>query len=200
MKTIRILGAAATLLIMSTSNAASLSLEYVGNNNVVDGVVQAQVGDVLIFNVVMDFSDTFILNGVEVSSATLGGGFGVEFDPEILEYDSYLSSGIGDDLLRRDPDVSNGLLSDAGFGDVGGLTGPDVVAAITFVAAAQGNVTIGTLPGGFVTSEFVSAVDFVSFVPVDYLGIDVAVVPVPAAVWFMLSGVGCLLGFARKAK
>ncbi len=62
--------------LIACANAASISLNYVGEADVVDGAVQVFVGDIVTFDVLMDFTD----------EPTIGGGFDILFDTTGLAY------------------------------------------------------------------------------------------------------------------
>jgi len=157
------------------------------------------IGVTVAFDLIMDFSGTQLIGGTEQSEITLGGGFGVNFDASILQFASYDSAGLGDPFFGRDPDVMDGLLESGAFGDFNGLTGPDLVATMSFIAVAGGDTSIALSATAGDAGPFISAADFTTILDVEFGSADVAVVPVPAAVWFMLSGLGALVGFGRKS-
>jgi hypothetical protein len=202
----KMIGAAALMGVMASANAASLSLVYTGENAVVDGVVQAEAGDALTFDLIMDFSGMQMIGDSMQSEITLGGGFDIAFDSSLLAFDSYVGNENAgfESSFTRDPEVEDGLLTGGAFGAFGGLTGPDLVATITFIAA-EGPGGATTIALGADTSgtagPFVSAIDFATLLNVEFGSVDVEVapIPVPAAVWFMLSGLGALVGFGRKS-
>ncbi|MFK7886460.1 MAG: VPLPA-CTERM sorting domain-containing protein [Gammaproteobacteria bacterium] len=188
----KMIGAAALMGVMASANAASMSLMYTGDNQMIDGVIQAEGGDALTFDLIMDFSGD--------GEITLGGGFDINFDAAGLTFDTYQSAGLGEASFGRDPEVQDGRLFSGAFGAFAGLTGPATVATITFIANGEAGL-FNVSPSGTdgIGGPFISAVDFITVLDVDYNGADVQVVPVPAAVWFMLSGLGALVGFGRKS-
>ncbi|MEM6640000.1 MAG: VPLPA-CTERM sorting domain-containing protein [Pseudomonadota bacterium] len=188
----KLIGAAALTGVMATANAASLSLVYTGDNEVdTDGAILALAGDSLTFDLIMDFSGD--------GEATLGGGFDVNFDAMGLEFAEYVSAGLGEQSFGRDPILEDGRLFNGAFGAFGGLTGPDLVATITFtVIGDAGDYQLGPSTTTGDSGPFVSADTFLPQTPPDAIGATVRVVPVPAAVWFMLSGLGALVGFGRR--
>lgn len=197
----KVIGAAALTALMASANAASLSLVYSGDNDVsAGGVIQAQVGDALAFDLIMDFSGMQLIGGVMASEITIGGTFDIVFDTDGLIFDSYQSAGLGDPDFGRDPDVQDGLLFSGGFGSFAGLTGPALVATITFIANGDAGIyRVTTFGNSGIANGFLSALDLFTWLEVDFNGADVQIVPVPPAVWFLLSGLGALVGFARKS-
>ncbi len=186
-KPAKIFGALLLMGVMAGANAASISL--VATSPVTD----VGAGDTVSFDIVMDFTDI----------PTLGGGFDVVFDSSALQFESFVSAGLGDPAFGREPDIFDGLLESAAFADFNGLSGPALVATVTFTALPTivGSSAIvstqGTMGDG---GPFVSAIDFVSLIDVDYNSIEVVgVVPLPAAAWFMIGGLATLLGLRRKA-
>lgn len=188
----KVIGAAALMGMMASANAASLSLVYTGDNMIADdGAIMAANGDMLTFELIMDFSGD--------GEITLGGGFDINFDTAGLQFVSYDSAGLGEASFGRDPDVEDGRLFSGGFGAFAGLTGPDLVATITFMAqGAPGDYNVSPSGTTGIAGPFISAIDFISIIEPDFNGADVRIIPVPAAVWFMLSGLGALVGFGRR--
>ncbi len=187
----KMIGAAALMGLMASANAASISLVYTGANDTDGtGAVIAAIGDVVTFDVVMDFSGD--------GERTLGGGFDIAFDTAGLAFESYQVADFGDPFFSRPADLLDGLLESGAFGDFGGLSGPATVASVAFTVVGVGEYDIstsGTMGDG---GPFISAIDFTTELDVDYFGARVSSVPVPAAVWFMLSGLGALVGFGRR--
>lgn len=192
----KVIGAAALMGFMASANAASLSLVYTGGSTIQDpiaddGAILVNDGDMLTFDLIMDFSGD--------GEITLGGGFDINFDEAGLSFVDYTSAGLGEASFGRDPDVEAGRLFSGAFGAFAGLTGPDLVATMTFMASGpEGTYAIGPSGTDGIGGPFISAIDFVSEIAVDYNGANVRIVPVPAAVWFMLSGLGALVGFGRR--
>lgn len=169
------------------ANAASLSLNYTGSNALADdGAVLARYGDLLTFELIMDFSE----------EPTIGGPFDIVFDDDGLQFVSYLSAGLGEPFFGRDPDhVGGGLLFGGGFGSFTGLTGPDLVATVTFLAQGPtGDYHVTPTSYSGPAGPFMSA-DLVTAIYPEFYGADVRIVPLPAAVWLMLCGIGGLAGF-----
>jgi hypothetical protein len=170
----------------SVAHAATVSFS--------DTAVAANVGDTISLNILMDFTD----------DATLGGGTDIFYDASVLSFQSFDFSTTTlalDPTFSRVPDVLTNELEGMAFGSFAGLTGPGIVGTLTFQAIATGDITLSMaetdnpLGGG----SFTSATTFLPQV-VSFGTADVAVVPVPAAVWLFGSGLLGLVGVARKHK
>lgn len=181
----KIIGALALMGLMASANAASISLVPTSS---VDGVAP---GDIVSFDVIMDFTD----------QSTIGGGFDIVFDETALMFVGLNNAQLGDPSFGRDPDVLPGLLESWAFANFNPLTGPDLVGSVQFqvLSGFVGVTTVATQATSGIGGPFVDGTDFVSLIDVQYNSVDVSAVPVPAAVWFMLSGLGALIGFGRKA-
>lgn len=142
--------------------------------------------------------------------ATLGGGFDVFFDPSVLSFVSHTyNASLGDPLLRRNPDILTGEINGLSFGDFGGPTGPALVVTLVFntlsatstlvslnVNGADGPDGAGE-PGGFLSAIAPFGPQAVSFTGA---AVNITPVPLPAAGWLMLGGLGALVGMARRQK
>ena len=193
----KIIGATALMGMMATASASSVSLVYTGDNMIdADGAILSEVADTLTFDLIIDFSDVVPVPGG--LGGTIGGGFDVNFDTAGVEFGEYNSAGLGDPFFGRDPVVEDGRLFNGAIGDFGGLmTG--TIASISFtVIGTAGDYLIAPSGTDGDSGVFISGNDFISPLAVDYFGQTVRVVPVPAAVWFMLSGLGALIGFGRR--
>lgn len=96
--------------------------------------------------------------------ATFGGGIDVAFDPDALEFVSYVAGPVGLLTYRRDPDVSAALLSGLAFGDFIGI-GIDSAMIGTLVfevptGSAGGNTDISLSASAGVAGPFASALTF----------------------------------------
>ena len=192
--------AAVAMSAVSSANASSLWLE---TTTPVVGF-----GDTIEMTVHMDFSD----------DATLGGGFDIIFDSGLVSYDanSYITdAGLGSDpSFTRDDnpaaaaanrvEVTPDALVGAAFGNFAGMSGPALVAPITFTAGLAEGVAVFDLGPSSSSSVggFFSAATFLEQFP-DYQGVSVEItgiseVPVPAAVWLFGSGLLGLIGMARR--
>ncbi|MFK8017492.1 MAG: hypothetical protein AB8G17_18860 [Gammaproteobacteria bacterium] len=169
--------------------AANMSLVYTGAGEVAeDGAVLVQNGDVVTFDIVADFSGP--------GEITIGGFFDVIFDSSLIELDDYFYTFAacgGDPCQLPQPQDIGGRLESFGFGVFGGLTGPTAVASVSFFYVGEGNgsdtviSTDASALGGFI-----SELDFVTELPVDFYGVTLRQVPVPAAVWLLLGALGAL--------
>jgi len=186
----KILAAAVLMCLMSGAQAASILL--VATSNIVD----VGVGDLVTFDVWMDFSTND--NGLG-SDITLGGGFDIIFNPFALQFQSFTNESIGDPNFGRDPDIFAGLLESWGFGDFAGLTGPALVGTVQFslLATAPASTFVSTGPTSGIAGPFVSGVDFFTILNVDYSSIEVTPVPLPAAAWLFLTAIGSAFGAKR---
>ena len=168
----------------TTSQAATVSLSPL-NQNVV-------IGDSISLQLNMDFSD----------GPTIGGGIDIFYDSSRLSFASFtFSPSLGDDVgLQRQPDVLTNTLNGLAFGNFNGLSGPSMVGTLTFNTIGMGTALFtmadNVLPaGGFFSSA--------TFAPqtVTYQGtsVNITAVPIPAALWLMLSGMASF-GFLFHGK
>lgn len=167
-----------------SAQAASLDLRYTGSNQLIEpGVITASVGDVLTFEIDLDFTD----------DPVLGGGFDIAFTESRLDFLSYEIFDFGDPMLGRAPDVGNGLLSNAAVGSFTGIS-LGVVAEVSFLVTSVGGFNISLQAASGVAGPWVSFTDLVSLVEPEYGSVQ-AFVPVPAAAWLFLSGLLVLTRF-----
>lgn len=171
--------------VVTTANAASMSFVYTGSNHTDnDGSVLASVGDLMAFDIVMDFTD----------DPTVGGWYDVYYTPDTLRFEAWELVPFGDRSFSGAPYFLDGLLQDAGFGSFDGLTGPATVARVSFTflggPIATMNLFAGHLP--FIRPDFVTANE-----NVDYGGATIRT-PLPGAAWFLLSAVGALSALRRR--
>lgn len=180
-----------TVSISSVASAASILLVPTSP------IINVRASDLVTFDVVMDFSgDT---NGLG-SDITLGGGFDIIFDSSQLQFQSLTNANIGD-FANRDPDIFDGLLESWSFASFDGLTGPALVGSVDFFVLASGvpgSSIVSTGPTSGVGGPFVSGVDFVTILNVDYNSIRVTSVPEPASALFILIGLGILSRSGRS--
>jgi hypothetical protein len=184
----------AGLLITGGSNAqaASISLNPLTSN--------VQVGSSFSVELLMDFSD----------EATLGGGLDVLYDSSFAMFNSF--SFDSSFLPLTDPAFTcpgagacppiNTLNSVANiaFGNFSGIGGIFTVGTLDFTAVAAGNIVLSTAETTGAAGPFVSALTYEQMA-VTFNGTSitaVSAVPVPAAAWLFISGMGMFAGFARK--
>lgn len=156
------------------------------------------ISDTVSFDVIMDFTtDT---NGLG-SDITLGGGFDINYDPSRLSFASLSNACPGDVSFCRDPDDLPGLLESWGFADFNGLTGPALVGSVQFDVIGLGSSLVSTGATSGIAGGFVSGVDFVTLLNVDFNSVEVStraqVIPLPAAGLLLLAGLGALFGLRR---
>jgi hypothetical protein len=143
---------------------------------------------------------------------TLGGGTDVTWDPAALDFVSLVfdDNSDFDPAFTREGTVSPGLIDGFATGtfEDGGLAGdgPLLIATITFEALTEGSFSIDLSEDvGGIAGVFVSAETFQPFGDdISFTGGTVNVggggaIPVPAAAWLMLSGLGALFGYRRKS-
>lgn len=189
----KVIGAAALMGLMASANAASLSLVATsGQGTADDGAILVGLNDgdrTVTFDLVADFSDV----------STIGGGFSIAWDTAGLDFVSYESAGAGDPAFGQDPQLMDGMLFDGAIGNFNPLEGVFNIGTVTLSAAGgPGDYMASVLATTGIGGPWISGVDFVSELDIDYGDATVRVVPVPAAVWFMLSGLGALVGFGRR--
>jgi hypothetical protein len=181
----KVLGALTLLSMGAVANAASVSLIPLTDTQNVG------IGDVVTMQIDIDFS---------AEGGTLGGGFDLTFDESQLGLLGFTPTVIlGDPAFGRPPDYvpGSGLLESWGVGDFAGLT-TGTVGEVSFEVLAGATSSLVSLgPTAGIAGPWVSAVDFITIIDPVYNEVAV-VVPVPAAVWFMLSGLGALVGFGRR--
>ena len=187
---------AATLLGLASvsAQAATISLMPTSAN--------ISIGGTATFNMYLDAAD---VDGV------LGGGLDMFYDTSILRYNGDFAfdpafptdpalSRVGDDCATvmatgcSVPGEINGIA----FGDFNGLgaSGPTLVGSLSFTGVANG-VSLLTMSDNDEPAGSWFATDTTAII-MDYIGAEVTVVPVPAAAWLMVSGLGLLGGIARR--
>jgi hypothetical protein len=176
-------------VLTGNTHAASIWLEVDPNHG---------VGDTVTVRVMVDASDEPILaGGFDIFVTNLGsvvGYTGFTFDPAFL-------GPIADPNLSRAPDYcavdttapgcgSPDELNGLAFGSFAGIGGPHLVGVMTFDALAVGPIQFTMADNDSPAGGWFSTAG-------NAMTVDYYVVPLPAAVWLMLSGVGMLLGFGR---
>ena len=167
----------------ASAQAATISLNPLSQS--------VTLGEQVSLQLTMDFS----------SDPTLGGGINVIYDSRLSYVSFVFNAALGDDpAFRRLPDDLGGELNGLAFGHFSGLSGPSAVGVLTFDTIAPGAATLNMTDNITPAGGFYSAVTF-GPQAVSYLGasLSVSAVPLPAAVWLMLSGLGSI-GFVVGKK
>ena len=159
---------------------------------------EGSVGDTVTLDIVIDFSD--------VPSGTLGGGFAVSYDPLALAVTYILPYNVtgGIPFALGPQTVVDGLLDDwINVGNPSGLAadGPLRIATIDFqiLSGLQlgDSTTIQISETSGVSGPWISAADYATILYPEYNEVSITRVPLPAAFWSLLFGVG-LLSLVRK--
>ena len=149
--------------------------------------------------------ETFKLMANFGTQATMGGATDLTWNPSVLTFQGF-SYGPALTPLVRDIafDVHDhqkpGLLS-IGFGNFGGISLPadTVVGTVAFdTVGAPGSSTMIDLADSAKWAGFYDDMGLPITVSYSGLTASVAPVPLPAAGWLMLSGLGGLFGFSRR--
>lgn len=174
------------LMLVGVAQAASISLSPSSQN--------ATVGDVVSFDVNVDFSDV----------ATDGGGFRISYDAALLgdadfSYAALPAPIAGTWVIDSTP----GLLEGVGF-DANAFQSSTLLGTLSFTVLGAGNTSVDLSDmvdpnWRFLDSSQLNTID------VTYsgatLGLTVSEVPVPAALWLMASGLGALgVGLRRRSR
>ena len=185
------------ILVFSAVQAASISFVDRDNNNI--NLVDVEVPPFTVFGLALkiNFSD----------NATSGGAIDIPWDPGVIQYNDDFA--FSPAFTSRDPsfDVidfqSSGLLS-IGFGTLStaGISDEIVIGTVHFTSGALGGTTLMSLKdsekwSGFSGLSGGNSLVAAGDISVNYNATAVHVVPLPAAIWLMISGVG-ILGFRSK--
>lgn len=179
--------------LMSNSNANSVGFDQ---DNYSDGIV-------ISVSLIYDFTDFLMF----------GGSVDIEYDPNALLFIDYTQAPLPSDAAPSASPIgsltSPGLYSGPGIGGLKffqGMSGAGTIGTLTF--SVIGTNDPGATSCGFALCLLPNSLNpFVSLAGLDVTdelfanGISGAnvVVPVPAAVWLILSGLIGLIGFGRKS-
>ena len=89
-------------------------------------------------------------------------------------------------------------LNGLGFGNFGGISGNYLVGVLTFDALAAGVAALTMADNDVPAGSWFDVNS--NPMTIAYTGAEIHVVPLPAAVWLMLGGLGMLLGFGKKRR
>jgi hypothetical protein len=147
-------------------------------------------------------------------NAALGGGTDFAWDPAALSlvsivFDNNFGTGPGqfDPAFTRcdnEECSGEGFIDGLATGNFAGLgdPGPIYIATITFDTLAAGSFLIDISEDAGIAGPFISAITFGPYTDLTFgdatINVD-AGVPLPAAAWLMIGGLGALLGRRRKA-
>lgn len=182
----------------STANANVISLSPV--------VQTAGIGQEVSFDINMDFINT-----------TVGGAFDLFYDPNLLafvsfEFDATFLTSVADPDFAIMPDncISDGAalggcsagdaeLNAIGFGSFDGISGSHTIGTVTFQTLGPGVSALLMATTDSPWEGFISA-DDASDLFVIYSPAKLHVVPLPAGLWLLASGLGLFAGFARRRR
>lgn len=143
---------------------------------------EVALGEQVSLTVEMDFSD----------DATIGGGFDTFFDPNFVRFVSFtFDNALGDDpAFRTNPQGLTNEVSEIGFGNFNGISGPTVVGTMVFDTIATGSTAFTMADNDTRLGPFFSADTSLQQV-VTYTGADltIAAVPLPPGLLLLMSGI-----------
>lgn len=170
---------------ITASQAATISLNPLSQNVALGNQVSLQLN--------MDFT----------ADPTLGGGVDIFYDSSRLSFVSFtFDPSLGDDTgLQRQPDVLTNELNGLAFGNFDGLSGPSLVGTLMFNTIGAGTALFTMADNDLPAGGFYSAVTFdPQTVTYEGASVNVTAVPLPAALWLMLSGMGLIGAMSQKKR
>lgn len=196
MKTVQLMLGWALFLATASTQAITFSVIYTGDNDVdPDGTIIAAAGDLLTFDVILDFAPRL----------TIGGGFDINWDENAFSLVSFDFTQFGDPSLNRPPDIEPGRLFGAAIADFDNPFDFAYVGPVAFTFMPPDGATAGDVFS--ITPSATTAFDGGWLDPFigppifpEYIGVDVRVVPVPAAFWLLATAVAVLPALGRRLR
>ncbi len=172
-----------SLLLVTAINAKAITLSFDPDST------EVQVGDQLSLDILYDL----------VGEKTVGGAFSVKFDDNAFDFMSVeFAADLPDDpAFRVKPDAVDSNAFNLGFGNFNEITGSGIAATVTFKANKEGNFSfdLGAPLAGGDPFQNVSSINYSSA----QVQVNANVVPLPGAVWLLLSGFAGL-GVLKKKR
>jgi len=133
--------------------------------------------------------------------ATIGGGIDLSFDPAIINISAVtMNTAVFPFSDAGTIDNVAGTLTDAYFNSLAAPSGTLEFMTIDFIAMGAGSTQLSLSEGLLAVFADVDANQFGSQIQFIPASVTVTAVPVPAATWLMLSGLGLISAVARKGR